>query len=102
RALSAQDFTWLETPEPHLAYRFKHVLMQEVAYQSLLYSQRRELHRIVAGWYESSYGGAEFSVLSSEFSDAPAQNHALEPFVTTQGKLREGSKLNTRDAEIGR
>ncbi len=45
RALAAQDFTWLETPEPHLAYRFKRILTQEAAYQSLLYAQRRDPSR---------------------------------------------------------
>jgi predicted ATPase/class 3 adenylate cyclase len=59
RALAAQDFTWLETPEPHLAYRFKHTLTQEAAYQSLLYTQRREIHRLIAGWYEQTIAGKE-------------------------------------------
>jgi adenylate cyclase len=68
RALAAQDFTWLEEPEPNLAYCFKHLLTQEAAYQTLLYAQRRELHRAVAGWYEQTYGSAESSVLSFELS----------------------------------
>jgi predicted ATPase len=59
RTLAAQDFTWLEEPEPNLAYCFKHMLTQEAAYQTLLYAQRRELHRAVAGWYEQTYAGEE-------------------------------------------
>jgi tetratricopeptide (TPR) repeat protein len=50
--LHRQDFTVLETPEPDLAYLFKHVVTQEVAYGLLLYAQRRRLHRAVAEWYE--------------------------------------------------
>jgi class 3 adenylate cyclase/tetratricopeptide (TPR) repeat protein len=50
--LARQDFTVLDTPEPELAYLFKHVVTQEVAYSLLLYAQRRRLHRDVAEWYE--------------------------------------------------
>lgn len=57
RTLAVQDFTELEAPEPGLAYRFKHVLTQEAAYQTLLYAQRRELHRTLAEWYETMYDG---------------------------------------------
>ena len=45
RSLAAHDFIWLETPAPQLTYQFKHVLTQEAAYQSLLYIQRRGIHR---------------------------------------------------------
>jgi predicted ATPase len=78
QTLAAQDFTWLEEPEPNLAYRFKHVLTQEAAYQTLLFAQRRALHGAVAGWYEHTFG-------SSEFSDPPAQN----------------SQLRTHNSELG-
>ena len=50
--LARQDFTVLDTPGPDLAYLFKHVMTQEVAYGLLLYAQRRQLHRAVAEWYE--------------------------------------------------
>jgi class 3 adenylate cyclase/tetratricopeptide (TPR) repeat protein len=52
--LHHQDFTVLDTPEPDLAYLFKHVVTQEVAYGLLLYAQRRQLHRAVAEWYEQA------------------------------------------------
>jgi class 3 adenylate cyclase/tetratricopeptide (TPR) repeat protein len=52
--LARQDFTVLDTPEPDLAYLFKHVVTQEVAYSLLLYAQRRQLHRAVAEWYEQT------------------------------------------------
>ncbi len=40
--------------EGELAYIFKHVITQEVAYNLLLYTQRQELHGAVARWYEDS------------------------------------------------
>ncbi len=54
--LQRQDFTVLDAPEPDLAYLFKHVVTQEVAYSLLLYAQRRQLHQAVAEWYERSQG----------------------------------------------
>ncbi len=47
------DLTRLETPDPDLAYLFTHVITQEVAYDLLIYAQRRPLHRAVAEWYEA-------------------------------------------------
>jgi len=46
------DITPQETPEPDLAYIFKHIITQEVTYNLLLFAQRRELHQIVAQWFE--------------------------------------------------
>jgi class 3 adenylate cyclase/tetratricopeptide (TPR) repeat protein len=51
------NLTVLDTPEPDLSYLFKHVIVQEAAYNLMLLSQRRQLHRSVAEWYERSNGG---------------------------------------------
>jgi tetratricopeptide (TPR) repeat protein len=48
------DITPLETPEPDISYIFKHIITQEVAYNLLLFAQRRELHRTVAQWFEKA------------------------------------------------
>ena len=53
------DLVQLESQEPELTYLFKHIITQEVAYQTLLYAQRRQLHRAVAEWYELTYGELE-------------------------------------------
>jgi len=50
--LANLDLTPLEAPEPELTYIFKHIITQEVAYETLLFAQRRQLHRTVARWYE--------------------------------------------------
>jgi tetratricopeptide (TPR) repeat protein len=54
-ALERLDITPLETPEPELSYIFKHIITREVAYNLMLFAQRRELHRAVAEWYERVY-----------------------------------------------
>ncbi|MBX0329268.1 AAA family ATPase, partial [Oscillochloris sp. ZM17-4] len=45
----------LELEDPELVYRFKYGITHEVAYTSLLFGQRRQLHAAVAGWYEGIY-----------------------------------------------
>jgi tetratricopeptide (TPR) repeat protein len=38
-------------------YTFNHVLVQEVAYETLPFAQRRQMHRSFAGWIESEQAG---------------------------------------------
>jgi predicted ATPase/class 3 adenylate cyclase len=45
-----------ETPEPELAYLFKHVITQEVAYESLAYTTRASLHEQFARYLELAAG----------------------------------------------
>jgi adenylate cyclase len=49
--LETSDFTILETTEP-LSYIFKHVLIRDVAYHSLLSATRENLHNRVANYLE--------------------------------------------------
>jgi class 3 adenylate cyclase/tetratricopeptide (TPR) repeat protein len=50
--LQRRDLVLLETPEPELAWMFKHVITRDVAYDLMLGAQRRALHRAIAEWYE--------------------------------------------------
>ncbi len=50
--LAERDLTVMELPEPDLTYVFKHIITRDVAYETLLFTQRRQLHRDVALWYE--------------------------------------------------
>lgn len=51
--LARLDLTPLDTPDPDLQYLFKHALTQEVAYESLPFSQRAQLHGRLADWLEN-------------------------------------------------
>lgn len=53
--LQSLDVTPQATPPPDLSYMFKHIITQEVAYNLLLFEQRRQLHRAVAEWYERGF-----------------------------------------------
>lgn len=56
-ALEAHDLTPLESAHPERSYIFKHVITREVAYDLMLYSQREQLHRVAAEWYERTHEG---------------------------------------------
>ncbi len=47
-------------PEPE--YRFKHALIQETAYRTLVRAERERLHRSAAQWIEARYAGSEDDV----------------------------------------
>jgi class 3 adenylate cyclase/tetratricopeptide (TPR) repeat protein len=54
--LTRRELIRLETPDPVYTYVFKHIITQEVVYQSLLFAQRSQIHRLLAEWYERTYG----------------------------------------------
>ncbi len=54
-ALSHMGLIVLETSEPDVSYRFRHLITREVAYGLMSFAQRRQLHRAVAEWYELTY-----------------------------------------------
>jgi class 3 adenylate cyclase/predicted ATPase len=73
--LAEADLIHAQGMPPDSTYRFKHALVQDAAYESLLKSQRRELHRAVA------------RVLSDEFKEiAEAQPELLAYHLTEAGE----------------
>jgi adenylate cyclase len=50
--LDKLEITPLDTPEPELAYLFKHIVTHEVAYESLPYAMRAQLHEQLARFLE--------------------------------------------------
>ncbi len=53
--LSELELTPLDMPDPELTYLFKHVLTQEIAYESLLYATRAQLHEQIGLYIERTY-----------------------------------------------
>jgi tetratricopeptide (TPR) repeat protein/ABC-type transporter Mla MlaB component len=51
-ALVELDLIRLESPEPSARMLFRNRITREVAYHSMLFEQRRELHRKIAEWHE--------------------------------------------------
>ncbi|HVN54104.1 MAG TPA: tetratricopeptide repeat protein [Anaerolineaceae bacterium] len=53
-ALDALEITPLVSPEPELAYLFKHIVTHEVTYESLPFATRAKLHERLARYLESA------------------------------------------------
>jgi len=53
--LEAKGLIRLSTLDPELAYLFRHELVKDTAYESLLKQERRELHRLVGDALENLY-----------------------------------------------
>jgi class 3 adenylate cyclase/predicted ATPase len=76
--LAEADLIHVQGIPPEASYRFKHALMQDAAYEAMLKSRRRELHRAAA------------RTLSEEFKDvADAQPELLAYHLTQAGAAEE-------------
>ncbi|HMA36531.1 MAG TPA: AAA family ATPase [Chloroflexia bacterium] len=78
--LQQLDITPLDRPAPDLAYVFKHIITREVAYNLMLFAQRRALHRAVAEWHERAYpadAGPFYSILVYHWSAAEVPEKTL-------------------------
>ena len=72
-SLTRLSLTMIESEAPDLAYIFKHAVTQEVAYNLMLYSQRRKLHQAVAQWIEESHADnieSYYTLLAHHWSHA--------------------------------
>lgn len=56
--LQRMDFTRPDAPEPEPTHLFTHAITQQVAYDLMIYAQRRQMHRAVAMWFEQRFAGA--------------------------------------------
>lgn len=87
--LEKQELTILDTPDPELSYLFKHIITQEVAYNLLLFSQRRSLHRAIAEWYEGSFLQdivTYYPVLAYHWKQAEVPQKAVE-YLEKSGEM---------------
>jgi class 3 adenylate cyclase/tetratricopeptide (TPR) repeat protein len=62
-ALDSLDITPLDSPEPELAYLFKHIVTHEVTYESLPFATRAKLHEQLARYLETIVGATRESPL---------------------------------------
>jgi class 3 adenylate cyclase/predicted ATPase len=75
--LAEADLIQVQGTPPESSYRFKHALMQDAAYEGMLKSRRRELHRAVA------------RTLSDAFKDITEARPELLAYHLTQAGLPE-------------
>jgi class 3 adenylate cyclase/tetratricopeptide (TPR) repeat protein len=89
--LSSLDLTLLDNPKPEWEYIFKHRITQEVAYESLLYTHRRDLHRRVAEYLERAYADhpeESYEILAYHYVESGDQDKSYVYLVKAGEKAR--------------
>jgi class 3 adenylate cyclase/tetratricopeptide (TPR) repeat protein len=106
--LTRLSLTVVESEAPDLAYIFKHVVTQEVAYNLMLFSQRRLLHQSVAEWIEKNHEKSlesYYTLLAHHWSQAADTSvilrdaHALHKAVEYLEKAGEQAMQNYANQE---
>ena len=101
-ALQRAGLVYVEPRGSGPAYAFKHVLVQEVAYQSLLRSRRRELHQTIALVLERSFPQTARiapELVAHHWTEAGDTERAVEAWLAAGRRASERSEY--REA-IGR
>jgi adenylate cyclase len=98
--LSRLDLTPLDTPDPELAYLFKHIVTQEVAYESLSYTTRAHLHELLARYLEAVYpDDPPLNVLAYHYSRSSNINKKCE-YLRKSGDAARAVYSNTTALEF--
>jgi class 3 adenylate cyclase/tetratricopeptide (TPR) repeat protein len=94
RELQALEIIYQQGLMPEPAYVFKHAVIQDVAYNSLLRERRRELHRSVAYALEELYPdrlAEHYEELAHHFSEGEEWTKAFEYLARSGDRAREAS-----------
>jgi class 3 adenylate cyclase/tetratricopeptide (TPR) repeat protein len=89
RELKAIELIYEKSLFPELSYMFKHALTHEVAYNSLLFQRRKELHHMIGLAIEDLYASRlaeHYEVLAHHFSKAEEWSKALDYLLEAAGK----------------
>ncbi|NJO04407.1 MAG: AAA family ATPase [Chloroflexaceae bacterium] len=74
--------------DPDLLYTFRHSIVHDVTYQTVLHVQRQSLHRAVAQWYEHTYaarGLAPYYALLAHHYRAAGDTHHERHYAALTG-----------------
>jgi class 3 adenylate cyclase/tetratricopeptide (TPR) repeat protein len=98
RELQALEIIYEQGLMPEPAYVFKHAVIQDVAYNSLLRERRRELHRAVGFALEELYPdrlAEHYEELAHHFSEGEEWAQAFEYLTRSGDRAREASANTT-------
>jgi tetratricopeptide (TPR) repeat protein len=90
--LSKLDLTPLDKPAPEWEYIFKNIITQEVAYESLLFAHRRELHHRVGEYLERTYPDSleeYYELLAHHYYQSGDQEKSWDYLVKAGDKARD-------------
>nr|MBS0021423.1 AAA family ATPase [Gammaproteobacteria bacterium] len=92
--LSGAGLVFAKGTPPSASYTFKHAMVQDVAYESLLKSKRRQLHASVAAALDEE--NAEPEILAHHYSEAGLYESALTYWLKAgQRALERSANLET-------
>ncbi len=95
--LNNLELTPLDTPDPELAYLFKHITTQQVAYESLLYATREMLHEQIGGYIERAYAATldQYIHLLAYHYDHSANLEKKRHYLLQAGRLARRAYANS-------
>ncbi len=83
--------------ENELQYKFKHILIQEVVYRSIVKKIKRELHLRIAGWIENSYSDnleGYYDLLAIHYNKGGNEEKAIE-YIYLAGEKAKKNYANS-------
>ena len=98
--LTEADLLFVDGAPPAAAYRFKHALIQDAAYESLLKSRRQALHRRAADALVAA--DAEPEAVAHHFTEAGLDNAAIEWWGKAGDQALRRSAFQEAIAHLGK
>ena len=98
--LTEADLLFVEGAPPQAAYRFKHALIQDAAYESLLKSRRQTLHRRAAEALRDA--NAEPEAIAHHFTEAGLDDLAIEWWGKAGDQALRRSAFQEAIAHLGK
>ena len=98
--LTAADLLFADGAPPTLTYRFKHALIQDAAYESLLKSRRQALHRHAAEALRDT--DAEPEAIAHHFTEAGLDDLAIEWWDKAGDQALRRSAFQEAIAHLGK
>ena len=102
--LAESDLLFVEGSPPRANYRFKHALIQDAAYESLLKSRRQALHRRAAEILrdDPERASAEPEVIAHHFTHAVLDDLAIEWWGKAGDQALRRSAFQEAIAHLGK
>ncbi len=102
--LADADLLFVEGAPPEAKYRFKHALIQDAAYESLLKSRRQALHRRAAELLrdDKERAAAEPEVIAHHFTQAGLDDQAIEWWGKAGDQALRRSAFQEAIAHLGK
>ena len=98
--LTEADLLFVDGAPPTAAYRFKHALIQDAAYESLLKSRRQALHRRAAEALRDA--NAEPEAIAHHFTEAGLDDEAIEWWGKAGDQALRRSAFQEAIAHLGK